>query len=181
MFQNFLPLIILGGLGIILFLIGIIVFNSNKNARKSASAETLGKVIKYCYPGNQSIGPVAEYYVEGKKYKAKKKYRYFSKNVKRTKLSDFNPDNASLYVDENDVFHAVSGGIINYKTFGENTWPIGSEIKVFYNPENPKKAYLERVPKKGSIVAPVFIFVGLGIFALGLLLTVLFVKFHVCG
>lgn len=169
---HYLPLLILGTSGIIFVIVGILVASANNKRRKSCTEVTTGKVIKYCYPGNQSVGPVAEYYVEGKKYKASKKYRYFSSITKRKSVKDFNPSNASIYVDDNDVFHISSGGVINYKKLAAETWPIGSEIKVFYNPEKPKKAYLERIPKKGSIIPLVFIPVGLFFVALGVLLTI---------
>lgn len=179
MIEYFLPLIILGSLGIILVIIGILIFSSNKKRRQACSQQVEGKVIKYCYPGNQSVGPIAEYYVDGKKYKARKKYRYFTNKVIRRNPGDIDMGNTSICVDENDVFHKTSGGAINYRTLAQEIWPIGSSIQVFYNPEKPKMAYLERVPKKGSIIPPVFISVGLGILALGILITVLFIKFHV--
>lgn len=154
MIMILLPLIILGSMGAILIFVGSVVGTSSRKKRAACTARTIGKVIKYVYPGNQSVAPLAEYIVDGKKYKESLKYRYVvHAGRKQASLSNI--------------------VIKNYKKFASERWPIGSDIDVFYDPEKPSRSYVDYVPEKGPVVTPVFIGVGAFFLVLGILLTVL--------
>ena len=91
----------------------------------------------------------------------------------RTGISpkDLTGENQSCYISENDVVHIRGGAALNLRAMAERLYPLGSSIPVWYDPEKPQRAYVEKLPVKGSIVGWVFVWTGLGLAALGILLS----------
>ncbi len=179
--------------GLIVLFVGILVggfaaflikMNSDKKAKCTRIAT--GKVVKYKYGGtkqNQSIAPLAEFSVDGKKYKA---YRHY-KTVSSVKVHAEDMEAASkkepYAILENGTFCSrtvmVKQGDVDFsvvkslKDWAKEIWPIGSDVKVVYNPENPKQAYVEPMMLNTSF--PIILMVN------GVALTILgFVIFFLC-
>ena len=115
--------------------------------------------------------PVTEYQVGGRSYKAARhfrgyvvKSRNFGKNIYRGK---------GAYVSEKDYVHVTLGRITNLRAMAEELWPLGSEMTVYYNPDNPKQAFVERLPVKAAVDGIIFIWTGAGIMLLSVLMTFL--------
>lgn len=160
-----LELIIVGGLGIILALAGVIINIIAERQNKLCTQHTEGIVIQYGFPGDGRMYPIVEYFVDGVCYKAKKKFR----GVKRIRISGL-PIKAQskAYEDEKGWLHIKIGPIANLHHLAEQLWPIGSKMTVFYNPNNPKKCYVDR-PISGSFTSIMFVLVGMVIIILSVL------------
>ena len=66
-----------------------------------------------------------------------------------------------FYVSDKDFFVVRKRGMhFSYRDHAEKVWPIGSEMKVIYNPNKPKQAYVEKVVVHSDIVGIVFAGVG---------------------
>ena len=150
-----LELITVGGLGIILALAGVIINIIAKRQNKLCTQHTEGIVIQYGFPGDGRMYPIVEYFVDGVCYKAKKKFR----GVKRIRISGL-----PIKVQSK----AYEGPIANLHQIAEQLWPIGSKMTVFYNPNDPKKCYVDR-PISGSFTSIMFVLVGMVIIILSIL------------
>ena len=69
------------------------------------------------------------------------------------------------------MLHIRGGAVLNLGAMAESLYPMGSSIPVWYDPEKPRRAYVERIPVKGSLVGWLFIWVGLGFAVLGTFLS----------
>ena len=157
-------LIICNVLGVIFIVIGLFDIFFEKNKKKSCTAVIYGQVIGYSYI-NDSPAPVVEYNVEGINYKKRKCFRSVI-TVQRGLLNS-NPSDNTMYVDDNDVLHINRGCIVNFRPLVEKLYPMGSILKVYYNPKKPKQAYVERIPKKSSIFGILFFSCGFIIILIG--------------
>ncbi|MEG6572795.1 DUF3592 domain-containing protein [[Clostridium] cellulosi] len=158
-----LELFVVSGLGIAMFIIGILirVFAQKKN--KSCTEKTTGKVVKYRFPGEGRMYPVLEFFVNGKCYRAKKRFtgiKTFSATV---------PMKGDAWEDEKGWLHVKTGPIINVRKMAESLWPIGSEMNVYYNPKNPKKNYVDR-PTDDKLTFILFVIFGLVLTVCGVLM-----------
>lgn len=161
-----LELGLVGGCGLILFITGIIVKVSAKVKNNRCTEKTSGIVIKHRFYGKGNMCPVIEYRVDGKEYTARKKY----KGTKIIKVSGLPlPIKSDAYEDEKGWLHVKFGPAVNYRFLAEKLWPCGSEMTVYYNPENPKKCYVER-PVSGGIVPVVFSAAGMGTMLISVLI-----------
>ena len=123
----------------------------------------------YQFPGGGSMNPIVEYVVDGNRYTAKKKFR----GILTKRISGLSVHVASgVYEDEKGWLHIKTGAIANLRELAEQLWPIGSKMTVYYNPDHPKRCYVDR-PVLGSTIAAVFIVTGLIILILSVLLFVL--------
>ena len=120
------------------------------------------------YKRQGRMRPVTEYQVGGRSYKAARhfrgyvvKSRNFGKNIYRGK---------GAYVSEKDYVHVTLGRITNLRAMAEELWPLGSEMTVYYNPDNPKQAFVERLPVKAAVEGIIFIWTGAGIMLLSVLM-----------
>lgn len=152
-----LELITVGGLGFILALSGVIINVSAKRQSKSCTKKTEGNVIQYGFPGEGRMYPIVEYFVDGTCYKTRKKFR----GVKTKKISG-SPIQVQpkAYEDEKGWLHVKIGPIANLHQIAEQLWPIDSKMTVYYNPNNPKKCYVDR-PISESFTSMMFILMGM--------------------
>ena len=152
-----LELITIGSLGIILALSGVIINIVTKKQSKSCTKQTEGIVIKYRFSGEGRMCPIVEYFVDGACYKTRKKFR----GVKTKKISGAPLQvQSKAYEDEQGWLHVKFGPIVNLHQLAEQLWPIDSKMTVYYNPNNPKKCYVDR-PISESITSMIFILMGI--------------------
>lgn len=152
-----LELITVGGLGVILTLSGVIINIVATRQSKSCTKQTEGIVIQYEFPGEGRMYPVVKYFVDGTCYETRKKFR----EVKTRKTSGFPiQTQAKAYEDEQGWLHIKIGSITNLRQLAEQLWPIDSKMTVYYNPNNPKKCYVDR-PISKSVTSMIFTLMGM--------------------
>lgn len=165
---------ILGGMGLIFFAVGLLVLIQERRKKDRCTQQTWGTVVGYRYPSG-APAPVVEYQVEGAIYRKTRQYRAVISVTSRNVFREMRGEHATeFYVDDKDIAHIRQrGGIANLRAAGEAQYPMGSTLAVYYNPVKPRQAYVERVPEKRSVVGIVFLWVGLGLAVLGVLLHLL--------
>ena len=142
--------LVIGVPGIIILLVGVMISISGRKKQKHCTAEAMGTVYGYRFAGGNganSVAPRAEFEADGRKYKA---YRHYKGVVSKRKRY-LNADSVlgqqdEFWISDNDWFCIRKKGIAtNYRKLGEKAWPIGSGVKVIYDPAKPKHAYVEKV------------------------------------
>ena len=156
--------------GLLFMLAGILTLVLEKRKKGRCTAMTMGTIVRYSF-ANRTPSPVASYTVGGVSYEKKRRFRGVVEVRRKLSPKDWTEESQSCYISENDVLHIRGGAALNLRAMAESLYPMGSSIPVWYDPEKPRRAYVERVPAKGSIVGWVFIWVGLGLAALGTLMS----------
>ena len=158
-----LELAFVGGLGAILFITGILirVFTDRKNSR--CTSKTIGRVIRHSFMGDGRMTPVVEYEAGGARYTCRKRFNGIIK-VHSTRLDE--PD---AWEDEKGYLHVRTGILSNMRQLAQTLWPVGSEMEVYYDPDDPGTSYVG-APVDNAVLSRVFLIAGAGIVALGILL-----------
>ena len=159
----FLELALVAGIGLVLFIAGLLikVFTDRKNSR--CTSKTVGKVIRHSFMGDGRIAPVVEYEAGGTKYTCKKRFAGIKK-VHSTRL-----DEPKAWEDEKGYLHVRKGIMSNMRQLAQALWPVGSEMEVYYDPDDPGTSCVG-VPVSNEFLCRVFLIAGAGIVALGILL-----------
>lgn len=160
-----LELILVGGLGVILVLSGAMINFIVKRQSSLCTKQTDGIVKQYKFPGEARIYPVVEYSVNGKNYRAKKKFRGIKTEIVSGLPIPIQPE---AYEDEKGWLHVKIGPIANVRQLAERLWPIGSRMIVYYDPQNPKNCYVDR-PIVRSFTSMMFILMGVATIILSIL------------
>ena len=147
-------------IGLILLILSLIFKSKDKKMVEQCSLTTKGKVIKYTLWNNNGVHfPIVEYIVNGTKYNQRLKYGWII-----NKSSSFNK---VKYEVENDVKEGNlvinSNAHISTDALKEH-FPVGTELDVFYNPQNPDKSYVMRFVKNPAV--KVLFFIGLSFIVL---------------
>lgn len=158
-----MALVILAAVGLLLIIIAVIIKANTKKKNKRCTSVTYGKVIKYLFPGDGRIIPVVEFETNQKKYVCKKMFNGFIK-VRKPSLSD-----PFAWEDEKGFLHITVGPIANVRQAAQDLWPIGTEMKVYFNPIDPRLNYVER-PTENSLAFFIFLITGIALIALGVLM-----------
>ena len=130
-------------IGLIFLILSLIFKNKDKKMVKQCTLTTKGKVIKYTLWNNNGVHfPIVEYIVNDTKYNQRLKYGWIV-----NKSSSFNKIKTEV---ENDVKEGNlvinSNAHISTNALKEH-FPVGTELDVFYNPQNPDKSYVMRFVK----------------------------------
>lgn len=134
-------------IGLILLILSLILKNKDKRMFEKCTLSTKGKVIKYTLWSNNGIHfPIVEYVINDIKYNQSLKYGWII-----NKSSSFNGVKTEV---ENDILG--ENLVINSNTYISTNvlkehFPVGTELDVFYNPENPAKSYVARFVKNPAI------------------------------
>lgn len=134
-------------IGLILLILSLIFKNKDKRMFEKCTLSTKGKVIKYTLWSNNGIHfPIVEYVINDIKYNQSLKYGWII-----NKSSSFNGVKTEV---ENDILG--ENLVINSNTYISTNvlkehFPVGTELDVFYNPENPAKSYVARFVKNPAI------------------------------
>ena len=152
-----------GGIGGVLILAGTAIHLVKKGKNKSCTQQTKGCVVRYGFPGDGRMYPIVEYAVDGTCYRARKEFR----GIITKKQSGFPVGvQAKAYEDEKGWLHIQRGGIANLRLLAETVWPMGSQMTVYYDPNDPKRSYVDR-PISGGFVSMMFVIMGAAAIALG--------------
>jgi len=163
MAKEWLVVIIFGGIGAILFGIGLFLKQRNDRKKNHCTLKTTGEVIDYTFSSNNGIRPpVVEFAVNGETFTSKLQYTAVSNIsgswIKETKIKGDKLDHV-LKVKQNKHFsrNPMAG-----------LFPLGSKLTVFYDPENPKKNYVERLAP--NMIDKIFMGCGMLIWVAGIIL-----------
>ena len=142
-------------IGLIFLILSLIFKKKDKKTVKQCTLTTKGKVIKYTLWNNNGVHfPIVEYIVNDTKYNQRLKYGWIV-----NKSSSFNKIKTEV---ENDVKEGNlvinSNAHISTNALKEH-FPVGTELDVFYNPQNPDKSYVMRFVKNPAV--KVLFFIGL--------------------
>ena len=152
-----LELILVGGLGAALALSGIMINRIIQRQSRMCTNQTEGTVTAHRFPGKRRMYPIVEYYVDGTNYKTRKKFRgIISGRISGVPVKI----ESKAYEDEKGYLHIKTGPVANLRKLAEQLWPVGSKMTVYYNPNDPKKCYVDR-PVQGGVVSFMFLIMGL--------------------
>lgn len=154
-------------IGLLFFLISFVISSNSKKRNSRCTETTTGKVIQYWLPGNGQMMPVVEYTVGETSYKAKRRYRSTIKTV-----LGFPGVESKAWIDEKNRLHIKEGMYVNRSKLAEELWPVGTEMTVYYEPENPENCYVEE-PVLARTVTLVLNILGCVFLSFGLLAAVL--------
>jgi len=138
---------------IVLFLIAFKSFYKYLIQEKKCTNKIKGIVKKYTLAsrGGEDSGvhlPVVFYTINGKEYKVVgPEYKAYKVITKSTPLSK----NSMEYKEENQVLiiNRTSNSFVGiYKNPIAELYPVGSEVDVYYDPENPKLSFVLRYCNK---------------------------------
>lgn len=148
------------GLYILVFSIATIttwyfLYFKRKNKENRCNEKVIGKVTKYSNIRYNDIRlPVVEYSINNQKYKAVGPH--FRGIIKTSiklmthKIGDTYKSNLTTREDLPEVLklHVGQNGIMNYGISPLlDLYPIGSDVEIYYNPNNPKDSYVQRFIK----------------------------------
>ena len=158
-----LALMIMSGIGFVLFTTGILVSVFTNRKYKKCTATVMGKVIGYSFRGGGRASPLIEFCIGRKRYVCRKKYAGIIKayDTRRGK-----PD---AWEDEKGYLHINTGISVNMRELAETLWPTGSDEIVRYDPDNPDNNYTG-IFVNNSILRNIFLISGTGTAALGMLM-----------
>lgn len=166
-----LALLLMGGIGLLLIMTGGILVFLQKRKTKACTSETMGYVVDHRFPGSGRMYPLVEYQAAGHLYRAARRFRgYITISRTTQKHMEFG---RRAYVSEKDYLHVVLGRVANVRAMAEDLWPIGSSMTVYYDPDRPSRAYVEKMPEKAPAISVVFLWAGIGVILCGTLLFVL--------
>lgn len=146
-----IPVLILGGLGLLFLVLGIAFLASGKRNMRRCTQRVTGVVTDAKYVDNDGMCvPVISYVVEGREYQFPKRFAgYVTSN--RPAL-DPNA-RSSAWVSSRNVLHVQHvtnfgrglDGLVDAtnRDLVLGLFPIGTPMPVLYDPEDPAKAYVE--------------------------------------
>ena len=142
-------------IGLVLLILSLIFKSKDKKMIEQCSLKTKGKVIKYTLWNNNGVHfPIVEYTVNDIKYNQRLKYGWVI-----NKSSSFNKMNTEVESDVLGKNLVIKGNTHISTNVLKEHFPIGTELDVFYNLENPAKSYVMRFVKNPAV--KVLFFIGL--------------------
>ena len=108
----FLELALVAGIGLVLFIAGVLIKVSADRKNSRCTSKTAGKVIRHTFMGDGRIAPVVEYEAAGKKFTCAKRFNGVIK-VHSTRLDE--PD---AWEDEKGFLHVRTGIVSDMRQLG---------------------------------------------------------------
>ena len=146
--------------GLVLLILSLIFKKKDKKMIEQCTLTTKGKVIKYTLWNNNGVHfPIVEGVVDDAKHHQRLKYGWIV-----NKSSSFNRIKTEV---ENDVKEGnlVINSNVHISTNAlKEHFPVGTELDVFYNLQNPDKSYVMRFVKNPAV--KVLFFIGLSFIVL---------------
>ena len=147
----YIELLIPAILSVFFLALGILFLRKEHKLKHNCTAMIKGKVIKYNF--REPPTPVVQYAVNGATYK---KSLFYS--VVITKSNSKKPV-VSQFDDANDTVLRINENSLASYTSLRDMFPIGSEMNVYYDPNDPKRSYVLRYAK--SPLAFLFLMMGI--------------------
>ncbi|WP_124057930.1 hypothetical protein [Vaginisenegalia massiliensis] len=163
--QVLISLLLSASLGIICILAGVLIRKITDKKNRSCSKQAIGHVVKYDFPGDVKMYPVVEFEAEGQTFLTKKKFN----SVKSLSIGFPLSIESKAYEDAKGNLCVKTGPIANLRNLSEKLWPLGKEMIVYYNPQNPTINYVER-PLTNKFLTAAFNIAGMSIIFLTVVL-----------
>ena len=142
-------------IGLVLLILSLIFKSKDKKMIEQCSLKTKGKVIKYTLWNNNGVHfPIIEYIVNDTKYNQRLKYGWVV-----NKSSSFNRIKTEVENDVKEENLVINSNVHISTNALKEHFPVGTELDVFYNPQNPDKSYVMRFVKNPAV--KVLFFIGL--------------------
>lgn len=142
-------------IGLILLILSLIFKCKDKKMVEQCTLTTKGKVVKYTLWNNNGVHfPIIEYIVNDTKYNQRLKYGWIV-----NKSSSFNRIKTEVENDVKEENLIINSNVHISTNALKEYFPVGTELNVFYNPQNPNKSYVMRFVKNPSV--KVLFFIGL--------------------
>lgn len=130
--------VILGGFSLVFLIIARIIYRRDRKIKNESTEKTKGKVIKYSW--QQTRAPVVEYWVDQESYQKALYYSY---------MTEFSSPISSVKVSVRDdlldtKLRLRKNTVASLNTLMYDHFSLDSEMTVYYHPDNPKLAYVER-------------------------------------
>lgn len=154
------------GIGLLMILAGVIILLLKKRRAGLCTEKTTGKYIKHQFNGNGVFYPKVGYTVNGIDYKVSKKFRAI---VTKSVTGLPNAIKPEAWEDEKGRLVVKRGSSVSYSELAEKLWPLGGETTVWYDPNKPKRSYVER-PVTTDLSFIILVSMGAGLAALGVLI-----------
>ncbi|MDE1547635.1 DUF3592 domain-containing protein [Jeotgalibaca caeni] len=152
--------------GVLFIIAGFVLNARGKRKAERCTSRTTGEVFGYDARGNGVFFPRVAFKVRNKEYQTRLHYR--NQVVKSTPaqgeaMIEGDPLSTTIRIKRNSM---VSGNPL------ENVFPRGTEMKVYYNPNDPTENYVERYA--GSLMPFLLILSGFMDFGIAALFYFLF-------
>lgn len=149
---NQIVAVALGTTAIPLFLLAYLLVGRNWNKEKRCSEKTIGIIKRYSYVQYSGYSlPVAFYKVDDKQYKVAGPHFKWALTVKKStpfgKMKSEVKTNieATGPLPDSIKVNISNNSAANYRISPlRERYPVGKEVEVYYNPNKPKEAYVER-------------------------------------
>ncbi|MDD6796047.1 MAG: hypothetical protein PUE01_11665 [Clostridiaceae bacterium] len=173
--MNYWILGLVGGLGFIISFIGYGAYRFEKKVKKNCNYTTIGHVVDYDIHGCAAT-PIVEYTVKGQAFRARKFFKSTIKYKDKFLIGKDCTQKYDIYLDDKDVLHINEGMEMSCREAIEKVCPIGTEYKVYYNPDSAYQASVDTEPQHVVMRGKSVLRVGLIIMAIGIGLSLVFGK-----
>lgn len=138
---------IFASMGLILLIVSIILKNKDKKMIGQCTMTAKGWVIKYTLWNNNGVHfPIVKYIVNDTEYNQRLKYGWVVK-----KSSSFNKIRTEVENDVKDENLVIKSNAHISTNALKEYFPVGTELDVFYNPQNPGMSYVMRYVKNPAV------------------------------
>lgn len=152
---NLLGWIIMMSIGLVFLLMAVLFRNADQKMLKRCTRRTKGTVIRFTHWENNGVHfPVVKYLVNNTAYQQTLKYGAV---VRRS--SSLNPVNSTLESDVNENTLVIKTNSRISRNPLAASFPVGTEMDVYYDPQKPKRSYVMRFRKSPCFL--IFLCVGL--------------------
>lgn len=148
-------------ISIVFLILSFIFYRRDKALKQNSTQKIKGVVIGYSMTTGRP--PILEYTVNQIKYEERLKYTYVSHIS--TPLSPVLSSSKDDLLDTK--LRLRNNSIFSFNKLMKNEFPVGSTLNVYYNPDNPKQAFVERFTPSVFYIA--FLIVGLVVLFLDVL------------
>lgn len=146
---------------IVLFVLALYFFTKEKDKQKNCIQKTIGTVFRYSFMDNDLCLPLVEYFVDGKRYIGKRKWRSY----KVIRTASIKQSTAESNIEQNTL--TLRGNAFFMENPMKKLYPIGTQVDVYYNPSKPKENYVQVIEKRASIIGIVLLLCSIGIPLIG--------------
>lgn len=144
---------------VVCFLVAYFAGGGSDRKIKACTAHTMGLVTGWSHITSNDIQlPKVEYTVDGEPFSIAGP-RFAGATMSSLPLGKGSATNLTVDGPLPDVVHMTRGAEATFRVMAER-YPAGKEVDVYYDPKNPKRAYVERcakTPKALSLFMPLIL------------------------
>lgn len=154
---------------VVLFAVAVALTVRVKKRVARCTASVNGTITKYSFI--QPFHPVVTYSVNGNSYEVHRRYRGIVETQTPGKTIKSPVSDSGAWISKRGYIHIRKSVVTNYASMAKELWPIGSQMKVYYDPKDPSCAFAEELPHKIPTSALTF-----GVIGAAFLLVIIFIN-----